>query len=74
MQRNFWRKIDLPGAPDVTAMYSPLFDALWVASAPQHMYNAADVHEHSARAHGKHRVFGAPQPFLARVRAVRNQA
>lgn len=64
VQRNFWWKLDLPGAPGVIALYSPLFDALWVASAPKHIYTPAEVHEHSARFHGKHRVFGMLLPTL----------
>ena len=59
VQRNFWWKVDLPGAPGVTAHFSPLFDAMWVASDPQHICKPADVSTDSARAHGKHRLYGA---------------
>ena len=49
LQRHLWWKMELPGAEGVLAYVSPVFNAVWVASAKAHFNAGADLNNSTNR-------------------------
>ena len=58
LQRHIWWRVTLPAAPELTAYFSPIFDAVWYATDSKHLHTEAP-HQNSARfafSHTLHRA------------------
>jgi hypothetical protein len=68
LQRHAWWLIKLPGAPGVTAYVSPVFNAIWVASEPMHIFSPNSDSSSSDRFSSGHKILGMCPSLLRAAR------
>lgn len=59
VQRHFWWRLPLPEGQQHTAFVSPIFDAIWVAEKPKHIFNGGTSDLDSARYNYNFAIHGA---------------